>query len=324
LPAAATDVVDINVLLGDGGALGALRIVASVDVDSSAPAIDFVRINLEQKLWLTEISVVGFSIPGLNNLFANSLRNLKLIPLVPFPVDHTTTNNLLFKNADVRIIDDTSPADQDASAFLLTFGGGSPGDKSAFTQSFVPPGANSTIVASMAWICRMISPLINTALGFDEGTFTDCHLTHSVRFDQEHEVDLTALTITAEDDDSLHLVVSISKSGFCYSATGTVGGKISTTSTKLPGRRPGVHVDNPNIDVASRGTAGSRAQSSAPCSVGFSNRSLPSSAVRFWCPLSCSLPNRLSRVSSTPSPKLSRLRSTTSRTRSLFQRSASS
>ena len=118
LPAAATDVVDINVLLGDGGALGALRIVASVDVDSSAPAIDFVRINLEQKLWLTEISVVGFSIPGLNNLFANSLRNLKLIPLVPFPVDRTTTDNIVFKNADVRIIDDTSPADQDASALL--------------------------------------------------------------------------------------------------------------------------------------------------------------------------------------------------------------
>ena len=250
LPAAATDVVDINVLLGDGGALGALRIVASVDVDSSAPAIDFVRINLEQKLWLTEISVVGFSIPGLNNLFANSLRNLKLIPLVPFPVDRTTTDNIVFKNADVRIIDDTSPADQDASALLLTFGGGSPGDKSAFTQSFVPPGANSTIVASMAWICRMISPLINTALGFDEGTFTDCHLTHSVRFDQEHEVDLTALTITAEDDDSLHLVVSISKSGFCYSATGTVGGKISIDVDPNTGKPTvAVHVDSPNIDI---------------------------------------------------------------------------
>jgi len=59
LPAAATDVVDINVLLGDGGSLGALRIVASVDVGTSSPVIDFVRINLEQKLWLTEISVAG-------------------------------------------------------------------------------------------------------------------------------------------------------------------------------------------------------------------------------------------------------------------------
>src|ERR1700684_497236 len=34
LPADATDVVDIQVLLGDAGALGSLRIVASVDVDT--------------------------------------------------------------------------------------------------------------------------------------------------------------------------------------------------------------------------------------------------------------------------------------------------
>src|SRR5213076_148710 len=45
LPAGATDVVDIRVLLGDAGSTGSLRIVASVDVDSDAATIDLVRIN---------------------------------------------------------------------------------------------------------------------------------------------------------------------------------------------------------------------------------------------------------------------------------------
>ncbi len=64
LPAGATDVVDIRVLLGNAGALGSLRIVASVDVDTSTNGIDLVRIDLAQKLWLTEIDVAGHPDPG--------------------------------------------------------------------------------------------------------------------------------------------------------------------------------------------------------------------------------------------------------------------
>ncbi|BCI88119.1 hypothetical protein NIIDMKKI_33250 [Mycobacterium kansasii] len=130
---------------------GTLRIVASVDVDTSTNGIDLVRIDLEQKLWLTEISVAGFPIPGLDGLFAAFLRNnVKLIPLVPFPVDHATSTTTAMKNADVLIVDDTSPADKDASAFLVTFGGGSPGDKSAFTQSFITGGGNGG--SSRRWV----------------------------------------------------------------------------------------------------------------------------------------------------------------------------
>ena len=39
LPAGATDVVDIRVLLGNAGSLGSLRIVASVDVDTDTDVI---------------------------------------------------------------------------------------------------------------------------------------------------------------------------------------------------------------------------------------------------------------------------------------------
>src|SRR4051794_39592728 len=115
--AAATDVIDLHILLGEGGASGSLRMVASVNVDSSS-GNDLVRIDLENKLWLTEISVAGHAIPGLNGLFAAFLRNhVKVIPLLPVPVDRATTSNVTMKAVDVRIVDDTSPADRDASAF---------------------------------------------------------------------------------------------------------------------------------------------------------------------------------------------------------------
>ncbi|OOK73691.1 hypothetical protein BZL30_4796 [Mycobacterium kansasii] len=138
-------------LLGDAGTLGTLRIVASVDVDTSTNGIDLVRIDLEQKLWLTEISVAGFPIPGLDGLFAAFLRNnVKLIPLVPFPVDHATSTTTAMKNADVLIVDDTSPADKDASAFLVTFGGGSPATSRRSPRASSPGAATGG--SSRRWV----------------------------------------------------------------------------------------------------------------------------------------------------------------------------
>ncbi len=151
------------------------------------------------------------------------------------------------KNADVHIIDDTSPQDKDASAFLVTFGGGSPGDKAAFTQSFISTGGNGGIVVSMGWICRVISPMIDNSLNLG-GAFTNCTLTRTVRIDQDNEVDLTGLSIAAADDGTLHIQVAISKSGFCYSATGTVGAKI-TIKVANGQLVVDVQADDPNVDV---------------------------------------------------------------------------
>jgi hypothetical protein len=247
VPAGATDVIDVRVLLGDAGSTGSLRIVASVDVDSQSPDTDLVRINLEDKLWLTEIDIEGFPIPGLNGLFATFLRHsVKVIPLLPVPVERATTSNITMKAADVRIVDDTAPADKDASAFLITFGGGSAGTKSSFTQSFISPGGNGGIAVGFPWICRVISPMIDSSLNLD-GAFTNCQLTRTVRIDEDKEVDLTELSITP-DDGFLHVVAKVTKSGFCYSATGTVGAKIKieVTSGHLIVQ---AEVDDPNIDV---------------------------------------------------------------------------
>lgn len=80
------------------------------------------------------------------------------------------------------------------------------------------------------------------------GAFTNCRLTRTVRIDEDNEVDLTGLSITAGDDGALHVQVKIAKSGFCYSATGTVGAKITIA---VAGGQLVVQVqaDDPNVDV---------------------------------------------------------------------------
>ena len=244
-----------------------MRIVASVDVaNADAPPIetDLIRINLKDKLWLTEIDVLGFPIPGLNGLFATLLRDsVQLIALLPVLVDRTTTSNVMMKAADVRIIDDTSPADKDASAALITFGNGAAGNRNAFTQSFISAGGNGGIAVSFAWMCRVISPIIDSALQLG-GAFTNCHLTRTIRIDQDNEVDLVGLTI-APANDFIDVQVKVSKSGFCYDATGTVGAriKIKVTGGNLIVQ---AQVDPRTSTSTSPGTAGSPAPSSAHCS----------------------------------------------------------
>jgi len=250
LPAAATDVIDIQVLLGENGSAGRLRIVASVDVvnaDALNIETDLIRINLRDKLWLTEIDVLGIAIPGLNGLFATFLRDsVQLIALLPVVVDRATTSNVTMKAADVRIIDDSSPADKDASAAVITFGNGAAGNRNAFTQSFISAGGNGGIAVSFAWMCRVISPMIDSSLQLG-GAFTNCRLTRTVRIDQGNEVDLVGLTITPANG-FIDVQAKVSKSGFCYDATGTVGARIKITVTG-GNLIVQAQVDPPNIDV---------------------------------------------------------------------------
>ncbi len=69
---------------------------------------------------------------------------------MPLPVDPGTTSDIEIQGADIRIVDDTSPADHDASAFLVTFGNGSAGNRTAFTQSFIWAGGNGGLAVSSA------------------------------------------------------------------------------------------------------------------------------------------------------------------------------
>ena len=251
VPSSDPDVVDIQLLLGEGGtgSLGHLRVVAGVDIEPT-DHFDIARIDLENRLERTEFAVTSLSgtvNAGLNLLFRNALRDhVKSIPLVPIPVERTTTSTTLIKAGDVRIVDDTSGADKDAVGFLLTWGGGSAGNRTAFTQSFLDPGQRGGIAISFEWLCRVISPAIDSSLNLG-GAFTDCHLTRTVRIDEDKEVDLTALSLEP-DDDFIRVSATVTKSGFCYDASGTVSARIRMAVDDGV-LSVTVEVDDPHVDV---------------------------------------------------------------------------
>ncbi len=98
----------------------------------------------------------------------------------------------------------------------------------------------------MAWICRVISPMIDTSLNLG-GAFTNCRLTRTVRIDDDNDVDLTGLTVSQQDG-FLAVKATVRKSGFCYSASGTVGAriKIAVENSRLVVKS---EVDDPDVDV---------------------------------------------------------------------------
>src|SRR5207247_9886694 len=129
----------------------------------------------------------GIPIPGIKGLLKDTI---KALPVMVFPVDRNTTDPLKLMAGDVHIVDDTSSADKDAAAFLLTFGGGSAGNRNQFAQSFISAGGNGGIAVGFEWLCRVISPLIDQGLAND-GPFTDCNLTQP--FDMGAGVSLTTV-----------------------------------------------------------------------------------------------------------------------------------
>lgn len=248
IPATATDTVDLSVLLGDAGTGGSMRIVVGVDVDHSG-ANDAIGLNFADKLFFSdvEVRVAGFPIPGLDGPFRNFLEGVGRLDLVPVPVDRASTSPTDLTTADVRIIDDTAPDDRDAFAALLTLGGGTAGDRTAFNRHFISAGGNAGIAVGFPWLCRTISPLIDEALNLG-GAFTNCNLTRTVTIDEDDDVDLTGLSIEPRDG-FIRVSASVRKTGFCYEATGTVAARI------LMEIRDGQlvvesEVEDPDVDVS--------------------------------------------------------------------------
>jgi hypothetical protein len=248
IPASAADTIDLTVLLGDAGKRGHMRIVVGVDVDRSGDS-DAIGLNFADKLFFSdvEVSIAGFPVPGLNSPFRTFLKGFGRLDLLPIPVKRGSTEPTAIAAADVRVIDDTSPADSDAFAGLLTLGGGTAGNRSAFARSFISAGGNAGVAIGFPWLCRAISPLIDSALHLD-GAFTNCNLTRTIRIDEKEEVDLTALSI-APRDGFIRVSATVRKTGFCYEASGTVAARI------LLQIRDGrlvveTQVEDPDVDVS--------------------------------------------------------------------------
>ncbi|HNY31067.1 MAG TPA: hypothetical protein PKO15_09270 [Fibrobacteria bacterium] len=226
-----------------------LRIVAGLVVDRTSPDADVLKLDLKDSLFFLGLEIG--SGPVANALLApvrNWLRDhLPLIPLLPVPVDRTTADPKHIRQADAILADASTDA-RDAIGVALTFGGGVPGDSAAFTSGLVDWGtgeAPGAIAVFMGWILRMLDPALDEAFDQPAGTFRNGQLTRS--FGVGDGTTLTAFSISLQNG-FLAVSAAVEKSGFCWSARGTVGARMRIRIVE--GRlQVNTEVDDPDVEL---------------------------------------------------------------------------
>jgi hypothetical protein len=221
LTADQTDAVDIQIT---GGVLATwrIRIIVGIDVNRSVPALEFVQLNLRDRLY--HLSATLGALPLDTTALANSLRNsVGSIPLPGGLVPSQNPNPTPFEpiRLDVKVID--AAAGPNALAVCMTFGGGTPGNLAGLTASVIGPGSNATLMMGFDWLLRLMEPGIEAGLGLEDGDFEDGQLTRSVEIDDENDVHLTRLDFTLEDG-FVKVRSRVEKNGFCYTASADFGG----------------------------------------------------------------------------------------------------
>ncbi len=228
LPANATDLLDVNIGITD---VAAIRMVVGLVVDRTQPTRDRVLVDFANRLHHLSVTFIGFPIPGTDAAFRAFLSSsLGAVEIFGADVDRATTDAQELMQLDMRLIDDTSPQDRDALALLLNFGGSQGGNRAGFTASVLDPGETSGILVFFGWICRMIAPRIEEELGLTPGsvvtTATSCEFNGDVVIDEDEDVHLNRLAILLVDD-AIRVECKVTKSGFCYSAAGTVAADLT-------------------------------------------------------------------------------------------------
>jgi hypothetical protein len=224
IPANARDFLDIHISVSNG--LAQIRLVVGLITDRSQPNADIFLLDFENNLLAEEVKFVDVPVPDViaRPIISSTFKKIPL-PSIPLKNGRNSTNTGDITRGDTRVVDDNSSADLDAWALLLTFGGGTPGDLNAFTQGFVPAGGKGAVAISFHWLMRILSPMLATALGMEPDGIVDGHLVSPFVIDSENDVTLTALDMTLEDG-FIRVGVTVTKSGFCYSASGTLGAKL--------------------------------------------------------------------------------------------------
>lgn len=226
-----------------------LRIVAGLVVDRTSPTMDVLKLDMKDSLYFLGLEV-GTS--PISNLLLAPVRNwlstnLPLIPLLPVPVDRASTDPKRIRQADAILADASTDA-RDAIGVALTFGGGTPGDSSAFTSGLVDWGteeAPGAIAVFLGWILRMLDPALDAAFDQPAGTFRNGQLTRA--FDVGDSTTLTAFSISLQDG-FLAVSATVEKSGFCWSARGTVGARMRIRIVE--GRlQVNTEVDDPDVEL---------------------------------------------------------------------------
>jgi hypothetical protein len=258
----ADNAIDVNIDVGESGALAAVRLVAGIDVERGSDA-DSVQINFEDKLFLIDVQILGdlplvsdLAEAALRNLLRNDVRRLPILPDVA--VDRGTSDPMVLKEIDVKVIDDTGGDDRDALAALLSFGGALDSrDKDAFARSVIDSPNTGAIMVFFKWICRIIEPRLEEELDIPADEMVDCVFDGRVTIDDDEDIDLTHLSLTL-DGDAIVIRAKVGKSGFCYSAEGEVSARLTaavvpraeTTDRAGGGRlRINAEIGDPDIDL---------------------------------------------------------------------------
>jgi hypothetical protein len=223
LPANASDLLDVSVGVSD---VATIRMVVGLVVDRTASSRDRVLVDFASRLHHLSVAFLGVPIPGTDVAFRAFLSSsLGAVEIFGADVDRTTTDAQKLMQLDIRLIDDRSAQDRDALALLLNFGGSQGGNRNGFTASVLDPGETSGILVFFGWICRMIARRIEEELDLPAGsvatTPTSCEFNGDVVIDDDEDVHLNRLAILLVDE-AIRVECRVTKSGFCYSAAGTV------------------------------------------------------------------------------------------------------
>ncbi|MNU25631.1 hypothetical protein D3C71_139810 [compost metagenome] len=248
IPASAANPVRLLFNLNfSSGNSGTLEVVVGMDVDRTDSDFDKVILDFVNKIFRCTLSVSGIptAITNVAATFIQDKLNNNNIPLIPIPVNRTSTSTTSITRADVKVIDDSTATNNDAIGIMLTYGGGAAGNMNDFTSAFSREGAGAAVAINFDWICRNISPRIESGIGLPAGSFSGC--TFNGDFEIREGVRLTNLSVRPADD---HIVLTgrVAKSGFCYEASGSFTARIrvAIVGGEL---RVSFETDNPDIDL---------------------------------------------------------------------------
>ena len=226
-----SDILDLTVTVGSA----TLRWAASVAADHSDPKCERFGMDLAKHIVYcaakrTVKSPIGDSTytVDVSPLFETLLKTMGWMPVfIDLPVNRSGSQPFALKQVDLRIIDDTSSADNDALALMFVFPGTSPGDPKAFTNSFARNEAGCMV--DSRWLRDMILPSIETALGLPANSIDR----DTGYWSGELPIagaDGTALTYLAigvlNGTDSIAVLVGASKKGDCYTASASASASV--------------------------------------------------------------------------------------------------
>jgi hypothetical protein len=218
-----------------------LAITASVVVDHSDPQREQIYLDVAHALAactatirFANVPLVGTRELDLSSEFAGLLGALALDGVHPgripvffdVPVDRSGATAYKPTRYDLRLLDDPTNPDCDALALLMSFAGAEAGDRSAFTASFLTSG--SGIVVDFNWLRSKILPKLKEALSLP----TDIDAESGWWFGEApiagDDAVLTALGLgVLPGTHTITIVLSVRKSGDCYTATGSLSATMS-------------------------------------------------------------------------------------------------